>query len=339
MNANLNIVDNPDDFSANHTVKRIGVLTSGGDAPGMNAAIRAVIRTAIYFDMEIYGIERGYEGLIEGSIKQLDTAFAADILQRGGTILKTARSDDFKTAEGKRMAYSMLNNFGIDNLVIIGGDGSLRGALELADMGINVMGIPATIDNDLAYTDFTIGFDTAINTVLTAISNIRDTSTSHDRTTIIEVMGRECGDIALYAGLTGGAESILIPEEPLDLAQVARKLVQGRNRGKKHNIIIKAEGVDISSSDLADLILENTGIGAKIVMLGYLQRGGSPTARDRMIASLMGMKAVELINEGAVNRAVAISGDSVVDYPLEEIFDFKRKYNEEILAAADILSI
>lgn len=339
MNANLNIVETVNEFSAGQTKKRIGVLTSGGDAPGMNAAIRAVIRTAIYYDMEIYGIERGYEGLIEGSIKQLDTSFAADILQRGGTILKTARSDDFKTAEGKRMAYSMLNNFGIDNLVIIGGDGSLRGALELADMGVNVVGIPATIDNDLAYTDFTIGFDTAINTVLTAISNIRDTSTSHDRTTIIEVMGRECGDIALYAGLTGGAESILIPEEPLDLIQVARKLVQGRNRGKKHNIIIKAEGVDISSSDLADLILEKTGIGAKIVMLGYLQRGGSPTARDRMIASLMGMKAVELINVGSINRAVAMSGDSVVDYPLDEIFDFDRKYNKEILAAADILSI
>ncbi len=318
--------------------KRIGILTSGGDSPGMNAAVRAVIRTSIHHGMEIYGVERGYEGLIEGEINRLDTSFAADILQRGGTVLKTARSEEFRTAEGKRMAYNMLNNFGIENLIVIGGDGSLRGAVELADMGINVMGIPATIDNDLAYTDFTIGFDTAVNTVLTAISNIRDTSTSHDRTTIVEVMGRECGDIALYAGLTGGAESILIPEEPLDLARVAQKLINGRNRGKKHNIIIKAEGVDISSSDLAELIHERTGISAKIVMLSYLQRGGSPTARDRMIASLMGIKAVELIKDGVCNRAISIRGNTISDCSIYDIFDLERVYDEEILLAADILS-
>ncbi|MBP6492397.1 MAG: 6-phosphofructokinase, partial [Clostridia bacterium] len=256
-------------------MKRIAVLTSGGDAPGMNAAIRAVVRSALYHGMEVYGIQRGYEGLINGEIKEMTASSVSDIMQRGGTFLKTARSKRFMTPEGFQRALDMLRNFEIEGVVVIGGDGSFRGGLELTKAGITVMGLPGTIDNDLAYTDYTIGFDTAVNTVLAAIGNIRDTSSSHERTTVIEVMGRHCGDIALYAGLTGGAESILIPEIPVDMNKICRTLIQGKNRGKMHNIILRAEGVDMCTDDLARTIEERTGMETKIVVLGYIQRGGS----------------------------------------------------------------
>lgn len=321
-------------------MKRIAVLTSGGDAPGMNAAIRAVVRGAIYHKMEVYGIERGYEGLINGEIKQLEVSSVSDILQRGGTWLKTARSKRFMTPEGFQRALDMLENFQIEGLVVIGGDGSLNGGLELTKAGITVMGLPGTIDNDLAYTEYTIGFDTAVNTVLSAIGNIRDTSSSHERSTVIEVMGRHCGDIAMYAGLTGGAESILIPEEPLDINKICRTLIQGKNRGRMHSIILRAEGVEMCSDELAKTIEERTGMETKIVVLGYIQRGGSPTARDRMLASQMGYKAVELlIQEGMTSKAVGIKGDEIIYYDLEEALKMPRKHNKTVMDLAEILSI
>lgn len=320
-------------------MKRIAVLTSGGDAPGMNAAVRAVVRCGIYNKLEVYGIERGFEGLIDGAIKELTVSCVSDIMQRGGTKLRTARSKRFMTPEGFQRALDMLENFEIEGLVIVGGDGSYRGGLKLSEAGIRVMGLPGTIDNDLPYTDYTIGFDTAVNTVLSAIGNIRDTSSSHGRCTVIEVMGRNCGDIALYAGLCGGVESILIPEEPVDINGVCRKLIQGKNRGKLHSIILRAEGVTMCSDELASTIAERTGMETKVVVLGYIQRGGSPTARDRMLASRMGQKAVELLLENSNSRAIGIRGDEIVHYELAEALQMQRMHNKSLMELADILSI
>lgn len=321
-------------------MKRIAILTSGGDAPGMNAAIRAVVRGALYHNMEVYGIERGYEGLINGDFKEMTISSVSDILQRGGTALKTARSERFMTPEGFQRALDMLESFEIEGLVVVGGDGSYRGGLALQKAGKIVIGLPGTIDNDLAYTDFTIGFDTAVNTVLSAIGNIRDTSSSHERGTVIEVMGRHCGDIALYAGLTGGAESILIPEEPVDINKICRTLIRGKNRGKLHSVILRAEGVEMTTEELAKTISERTGIDIKIVVLGYIQRGGSPTARDRMLASRMGYKAVELLlSEGITSKAVGVRGDEIIYYDLEEALNMPRKRDESLMDLAEILSI
>jgi 6-phosphofructokinase 1 len=321
-------------------MKRIGVLTSGGDSPGMNAAIRAVVRGAIYNNMEIYGIERGYEGLIAGDIKELSVSSVSDIIQRGGTMLRTARSAHFMEPEGFKRAVDMLENFEIEGLVVIGGDGSLRGGLDISREGITVIGLPGTIDNDLAYTDFTIGFDTSVNTVLQAISNIRDTSSSHERSTVIEVMGRSCGDIALYAGLCGGAETVLIPEVEPNINAICRKLIQGKNRGKLHSIIIKAEGVaSVTTQELADVIHKRTGLDTKVVVLAYIQRGGSPTGRDRMLASRMGYKAVELLRDDSTSRAVGIRGTEIIHCDLEDALRMKREYNSDINDLAEILSI
>lgn len=320
-------------------MKRIGILTSGGDAPGMNAAIRAVVRGAIYNGIEPFGIKRGYEGLMEGDIREMDASSVSDIMQRGGTVLKTARSQRFVTEEGQKIALNILHTFGIEGLVIIGGDGSMTGGIQLARHGINVMGLPGTIDNDLAYTEFTIGFDTAVNTVLSALGNIRDTSSSHERSTVIEVMGRHCGDIALYAGLTGGAEIILTPERPVDIDAICRKMIQGRNRGKLHNIIIKAEGVDITTEELVNLIQERTGMDTKLVVLGYIQRGGSPTAKDRMLASRMGYRAVELLRDGVQSQAIGIRGVEIIHMDIEEALAMPPRNNESMLNLADILSI
>lgn len=321
-------------------MKRIAVLTSGGDAPGMNAAIRAVVRGALYHDMEVFGIERGYEGLMNGDFKEMTVSSVSDIMQRGGTTLKTARSKRFMTPEGFQRAVDMLDNFKIEGLVVIGGDGSYQGGLALSKIGKTVIGLPGTIDNDLSYTDYTIGFDTAVNTVLSAIGNIRDTSSSHERGTVIEVMGRNCGDIALYAGLTGGAESILIPEEPVDISKICRTLIRGKNRGKMHSVILRAEGVEMSAEELAKTITERTGIDIKIVVLGYIQRGGSPTARDRMLASRTGYKAVELLlQEGMTSKAVGIKGDEIVYYDLEEALNMPRTHDKYLMDLAEILSI
>lgn len=320
-------------------MKRIGVLTSGGDAPGMNAAIRAVVRGAIYNDMIPYGIRRGYEGLIDGDLYEMNASSVSDIMQRGGTILKTARSQRFMTEDGQKRAMGILKTFGIDGLVIIGGDGSMTGGLQLAREGINIMGLPGTIDNDLAYTEYTIGFDTAVNTVLSALGNVRDTSSSHERTTVIEVMGRHCGDIAIYAGLTGGAEIILTPEREVDVDAICRKMIQGRNRGRLHNIIMKAEGVDISTEELVNQIQDRTGMETKPVVLGYIQRGGSPTAKDRMLASRMGYRAVELLRDGTRCQAIGIRGAEIINMDIETALKLERRTNQELLNLADILSI
>lgn len=321
-------------------MKKIAILTSGGDAPGMNAAIRAVVRGAIYYEMEVFGIERGFEGLMNGDFKEMTISSVSDIMQRGGTTLKTARSQRFMTPEGFQRALDMLESFDIEGLVVIGGDGSYKGGLALSKAGKTVIGLPGTIDNDLAYTDYTIGFDTAVNTVLSAIGNIRDTSSSHERGTVIEVMGRNCGDIALYAGLTGGAESILIPEEPVDIDRICKTLLRGKSRGKMHSVILRAEGVKMPTEELAKTISERTGIDIKIVVLGYIQRGGSPTARDRMLASRMGYKAVELLcQEEVTSKAVGIKGDEIVYYDLEEALDMPRKHDRSLMDLAEILSI
>ena len=319
-------------------MKKIGVLTSGGDSPGMNAAIRAVVRCGIETGMEVYGIYRGYEGLLDGEIRLLDRNSVGDILHRGGTILKTARSERFKTEEGQQHAVSMLETFGIEGLVIIGGDGSPRGGCELDRRGIRVMGLPGTIDNDLGYTDFTIGFDTAVSTVLDAVTKIRDTSSSHERTTVIEVMGRHCGDIALYAGLAGGAEGILIPEIDTDINELCKKIVIGANRGKQHSIIIKAEGVGISSQELAETIQYRTGRETRLVVLSYLQRGGSPTLGDRMLATLTGAKAVELLQEDSRSKAIGISCGEIVAYDLAEAVEQKREIDTDMYRLIGILS-
>lgn len=317
---------------------KIGVLTSGGDAPGMNAAIRAVVRCGIDVGFEVYGIKRGYEGLLDGEIEQMSLSSVGDILHRGGTILKTARSERFSTEEGVKRAKIILDTFGIEALIVIGGDGSMRGALELSKLGVNVMCLPGTIDNDLAYTDYTIGFDTAVNTVLDAISKVRDTSSAHERNTIIEVMGRHCGDIALYAGVGGGAEAVLIPEVEADVNRVCRKILQGAGRGKLNSIIINAEGSGVSSDELAKEIAEVTGRETRIVVLSYLQRGGVPTLDDRLLASQSGAKAIELIQNGIKNRAIGTVNGKIQAFEIEGALSEKPEFDHELYELIDVLS-
>lgn len=319
-------------------LRTIGVLTSGGDAPGMNAAIRAVVRAGIYNNIRVMGIERGYAGLINGEIKEMDLSSVGDIIHRGGTILKTARCEEFKTNEGRNKAVNVLNIFGIDGLVVIGGDGSFQGAQKLSSEGINTIGIPGTIDNDLAYTDYSIGFGTAVNTVLDAISKIRDTSISHERASIIEVMGRHCGDIALYAGLAGGAESVLVPEEEFEIDDVCKKIIQGKVRAKLHNIIMLAEGTG-NAFELKKEILERTGIEPRVTVLGYIQRGGNPTALDRILASRFGARAVELLIDGKSSRVVGIRNNEIIDIDIDEALSTEKKFNNEMYRLTRVLSI
>ena len=320
-------------------MKRIGVLTSGGDAPGMNACIRAIVRMGAYLDIEVFGINRGYDGLIAGDIKQLNPRDVSDIIQRGGTMLGTARSEAFQTKEGFDRAIDMMDTFKIEALAVIGGNGSLKGALDLNRAGVKVVGLPGTIDNDTPYSDASIGFDTAVNTALYAISNIRDTSKAHGRVAIIEVMGRECGDIAIQSGLTGGAEIILIPEEPVDLSEICRYLLESRNKGKKSSIIVKAEGVDIDSNTLDEEITKRTGLDVKTVILGYLQRGGTPTAYDRMLASLLGSKAVELLKDDIHGVALGIVKEDIVWPSLEEAVNAPRRDISHLYDLAKILAL
>ncbi|WP_409251610.1 6-phosphofructokinase [Bacillus sp. SCS-153A] len=298
-------------------MKRIGVLTSGGDSPGMNAAVRAVVRQAIYQDMEVYGIYQGYNGLINGNIKKLELGSVGDIIHRGGTMLYTARCEEFKTKEGQMKGIEQLNKHGIEGLVVIGGDGSYRGAKALTELGYPCVGVPGTIDNDIPGTEYTIGFDTALNTVIDAIDKIRDTATSHERTFIIEVMGRNAGDLALWSGLAGGAETILIPEDKHDMDDVARRLKKGQERGKKHSIIVVAEGV-MSGNEFAAKLKEATSLETRVSVLGHIQRGGSPTASDRVLASRLGSRAVDLLAEGKGGRAVGIEKNQLVDYDIIE---------------------
>lgn len=319
-------------------MKRIGILTSGGDAPGMNAAIRAVVRVALYHGLEVSGIRRGYQGLIEGDIFDMNVSSVGDIIHRGGTILQTARCMEFKTEEGLQKGLDMLKMFNIDGLVVCGGDGSYMGALKLWDKGFPTVGIPGTIDNDLGYTDYTIGFDTAINTVVNAIGNLRDTSSSHGRANIVEVMGRHCGDIALHAGLAGGAETIIVPEVDFNIDDVCRKLIQGKNRGKLHNIILLAEGVG-KPYDVADLITDKTGMDTRVSVIGHLQRGGIPTAFDRIIASRFGHRAVELLMDNVGGRAVGIMGSDIIDVSLEEATKKNDVLDKRMYDLAEMLSI
>ncbi|MGM0843971.1 MAG: 6-phosphofructokinase [Bacillota bacterium] len=298
-------------------MKRIGVLTSGGDSPGMNAAVRAVVRQAIYQDMEVYGVYQGYNGLINGNIKKLELGSVGDIIHRGGTMLYTARCEEFKTKEGQQKGIEQLKKHGIEGLVVIGGDGSYRGAKALTELGYPCVGVPGTIDNDIPGTEYTIGFDTALNTVIDAIDKIRDTATSHERTFIIEVMGRNAGDLALWSGLAGGAETILIPEDKHDMDDVARRLKKGQERGKKHSIIIVAEGV-MGGEEFASKLKEATNLETRVSVLGHMQRGGSPTASDRVLASRLGSRAVELLAEGKGGRAVGIEKNQMVDYDIIE---------------------
>jgi 6-phosphofructokinase 1 len=319
-------------------MKKIGVLTSGGDSPGMNAAIRSVVRKAIYHDLEVYGIYNGYQGLIEGNIKQLDLGSVGDIIQRGGTVLHTARCLEFKTDEGQEKGIEQLKRFGIEGLVVIGGDGSFRGAEKLTQKGYPCIGVPGTIDNDIPGTDFTIGFDTALNTVIEAIDKVRDTATSHERTYVVEVMGRHAGDIALWAGLADGAESILIPEQPTDFNDVIERLKRGQERGKKHSIIIVAEGVG-SGFEFGKRIEKATNMDTRVTILGHVQRGGSPTANDRVLASRLGGKAVDLLLEGKSGRMVGIQNNKLVDHDILDILDQKHEIDLDMYKLSQELSI
>lgn len=320
------------------TIKKIGVLTSGGDAPGMNAAIRAVVRKGIYHGLDVYGIKHGYAGLINGEMTPMDLSSVADIIQRGGTMLFTARSKEFMTHAGRSKAVENLHNNGIEGLIIIGGDGSFRGAQELSRLGINTIGIPGTIDNDIPATDYTIGFDTAVNTVIDAIDKIRDTATSHERTYVIEVMGRKAGDIAMISGLAGGAESILVPEIPFDMEQVLEKLQRGKERGKRHSVILVAEGVG-HGHKIGEQIHKETGWEVRVTVLGHLQRGGSPTAFDRILASRMGALAVDLLLEGKTSQVIGLKENQLKSIDIDEALALEREINMSIYDLAAILSI
>ncbi|MGF0040667.1 6-phosphofructokinase [Peptoniphilaceae bacterium SGI.131] len=318
-------------------MKTIGILTSGGDAPGMNAAIRAVARTAFAHGLRVKGIRNGYDGLIRGDIYEMNVSSVADIIHKGGTILGSARSLAFKTEEGQARALQVIREYGIEGIVVLGGDGSFMGANALHLHGIKTIGIPCTIDNDMAFTDWTIGFNTALETVIDAIGKIRDTSSSHGRGNVIEVMGRNCGDIALYSGLAGGAESILVPEIPLDMDNVVEKILRGKLRGKLHHIIVAAEGVG-NSKEIAEEIFNRTGVETKVTILGHVQRGGSPSVQDVLMANQMGVRAVELLVEGKSSLAIGMTDGKIKATPITEAVNMTRKFNKELYNIANTLA-
>jgi 6-phosphofructokinase 1 len=319
-------------------MKNVAVLTSGGDSPGMNAAIRAVVRTGLYYNLNIYGVKRGYEGLLSNDIEKMNASSVGDIIHKGGTFLKTSRSEEFMTENGRKKALDNLKKRNIEGLVVIGGDGSFRGAQTLSREGIATIGIPGTIDNDLAYTDFTIGFDTAVNTVLEAVTKIRATSTSHEKTTIIEVMGRYCGDLALYAGICGGAESIIVPEDPLHIDEIAGRINKGKARGKLHHIIMLAEGAGDAKSLQKELV-EKTGASARISVLGFIQRGGDPTAGDRLLASRMGVKAIEELLKFNSSKVIGIKNNQLFSEDIDVALGKKKALDTNIYSMAEILSL
>ena len=322
----------------NKEVDTIGVLTSGGDAPGMNAAIRAVVRTALANGKKVKGICRGYSGLLEEDIIDLDAKSVADIIQRGGTILYTARCAEMRTEEGQKKAAEICKKHGIDGLVVIGGDGSFQGARKLAALGVNTVGLPGTIDLDIACTDYTIGFDTAVNTAMEAIDKVRDTSTSHERCSIIEVMGRNAGYIALWCGIANGAEDILLPEKyDYDEQKIIDNIIENRRRGKKHHIIINAEGIGHSAS-MARRIEAATGVETRATILGYMQRGGRPTCKDRVYASTMGCMAVDLLIEGKNKRVVGYQNGEFMDYDINEALAMSKGISEYQVEIASSLS-
>ena len=320
-------------------IRTIGVLTSGGDAPGMNAAIRSVVRTALGKGLRVRGIRRGYQGLMEEEIIDLSARDVSDTIQRGGTILQTARCKEMRTEEGQQKAAAICKKYGIEGLVVIGGDGSFAGAQKLAKLGINTIGIPGTIDLDIDCTEYTIGFDTAVNTAMEAIDKVRDTSTSHQRCSIVEVMGRDAGYLALWCGIANGAEEILLPEEHnYDESEIIKRIIDNRDRGKKHYIISNAEGVG-DSINMAKRIEEATGMETRATILGHMQRGGSPTAKDRVYASIMGAKAVELLCEGKTNRVVGYKHGEYIDVDIDEALNMEKKLPEYQLEVAKKLAI
>lgn len=317
-------------------LKTIGVLTSGGDAPGMNAAIRAVVRTALGRGLNVKGIRRGYQGLLNEEIIDMSARSVSDTIQRGGTILQTARCKEMRTEEGQRQAAEICRKHGIEGLVVIGGDGSFAGAQKLANLGINTIGVPGTIDLDIDCTEYTIGFDTAVNTAMEAIDKVRDTSTSHERCSIVEVMGRDAGYLALWCGIANGAEKILMPEEhDFNEEEIVKDIIECRERGKKHYIIINAEGIG-DSINMAKRIEAATGMETRATILGHMQRGGSPTCKDRVYASVMGAKAVELLMEGKTNRVVGYKHSEYIDFDIDEALAMKKKipaYQYEVAKA------
>lgn len=319
-------------------MKNIAVLTSGGDSPGMNAAIRAVVRTAIFNGAGVLGVREGYKGLIENSVINLGVYSVADIIHRGGTFLQTARIEEMKTPEGLKKAAETLQKHNVGGLVVIGGDGSYRGALELSKYGVNVAAVPATIDNDIPCTDYSIGFDTAVNTALEAISRIRDTSSSNNRVDIIEVMGRNCGNIALLSGLAGGAEAIVVPEVPYSIEEICEKMLKGKKRGKLHSIMVFAEG----SGDVREFcrqVEHVSGVDCRATILGYIQRGGAPSAFDRIIASRMGAAATETLLAGRRNKAICMRENKYIDMDLNDALAVQYHFDEEAYRVAMQLSI
>lgn len=319
-------------------VKTIGVLTSGGDAPGMNAAIRAVVRTALASGLRVKGIRRGYTGLLEEDIIEMDAKSVSDIIQRGGTVLYTARCPEMMTKEGQDKAAANCKKHGIDGLVVIGGDGSFKGAQQLAARGINTVGLPGTIDLDIACTEYTIGFDTAVNTAMQAIDKVRDTSTSHERCSIIEVMGRNAGYIALWCGIANGAEDILTTERyDRDEQKIIDNIIDKRKRGKKHHIIVNAEGIGDSNA-MAKRIEAATGMETRATIIGHIQRGGSPTCKDRVYASAMGAKAVDILTRGGSNRVVAYRNGEFVDYDINEALAMSKDLDDYLFEMAKKLS-
>ena len=318
-------------------VRTIGVLTSGGDAPGMNAAIRAVVRTAIAKGLKVKGIKKGYLGLLNEEIIDMERKDVSDIIQRGGTILGTARCMEFMTPEGQQKGAEICRRHGIDGVVVIGGDGSYQGAQKLASLGINTVGLPGTIDLDIACTDYTIGFDTAVNTAMEAIDKVKDTSSSHERCSIIEVMGRNAGYIALWCGVANGAEDILLPEKyDFNEQAIVNHIIANRKQGKTHHLIINAEGIGHSTS-MARRIEAATGIETRATILGYMQRGGSPTCKDRYYASMMGSYAVDILAAGKSNRVVAHRHGEFVDYDIEEALSMQKNIDEYQYNVARIL--
>lgn len=329
-------------MSSSKPIKSIGVLTSGGDSAGMNPCIRAVVRYAIYSGIKVYGIYRGYKGLVNGEIFEMNESSVGGIINKGGTILYTARLPEFKNYEVRKKAVENLEKYGIDALVVIGGDGSFRGAHDLyKDFGIRVIGVPGTIDNDIKGTDYTIGYDTAINVAMEAVDKIRDTATSHERLFIVEVMGRDAGYIANAVGLVSGAEEVLIPEVQVNIEDTVERILKGRKRGKVSSIIIVSEGVRMSMDIMhfAKYVEEKTGYETRVTILGHLQRGGSPTALDRLYASRMGAYAVELLMRGENDKMVGIVSDSLVSIPLEEAFEKKKDIDMDVYNLIRILSI
>jgi 6-phosphofructokinase 1 len=320
-------------------MKRIAVMTSGGDAPGMNAAIRAVVRTSISKGIEVFGIRQAYAGLLSGDFEPLTSREVSGILQRGGTILQTARNEEFKTKQGQKKALRRLNEHGIDGVVVIGGDGSLRGAMVLHEMGMPVVGVPASIDNDIYGTDMAIGVDTALNTILDAIDKLRDTATSHNRCFLIEVMGRNCGYLALMGGILGGAEIVVTPEKEITMEEVGRSLEDAYVRGKTHAIAVIAEGAPFRITDLEDYLKkQEVGFEIRLTILGHVQRGGGPTAFDRLLATRMGVEAVQRLVNGETGIMVGRQGRDQVSVPLEEVTTRMRSISQDYYEMAEILS-